>query len=131
MKKIISLVLVSSLLLVGCSAEDVVQNESLIDESSADSTEYESNYVDLRDISYLDNEAEEMNFDSLCDPELLDFMEGAVYYNLIDEIGEDAYIENVSALYISQEYIDELTYNSQANIFFGYTLQELNEQLNK
>ncbi|MCR5061023.1 MAG: HNH/ENDO VII family nuclease [Saccharofermentans sp.] len=128
MKKLISLVLVSSLLLVGCSAEDVVQNESSIDESSAGLSEYESNYVDLRDISYLDNEAEEMNFDSLSDPELLDFMEGAVYYNLIDEIGEDAYIENVSAVYISQEYIDELTYNSRANIFFGYTLQELNEQ---
>jgi len=37
-------------------------------------------------------------------------------------------VENVSAVYISQEYIDELAYNSQANVFFGYTLAELDQQ---
>ena len=41
---------------------------------------------------------------------------------------DEYFVENVSAIYISQEYIDELAYNSQANIYFGYTLQELSEQ---
>lgn len=34
-------------------------------------------------------------------------------------------MENVSAVYISQEYIDELTYNSKPNVYFGYTLEEI------
>lgn len=35
------------------------------------------------------------------------------------------YVENVSAVYVSQEYLQELAYNSQSNVFFGYSLAEL------
>ena len=38
------------------------------------------------------------------------------------------YVENVSAVYVSQEYIDELTYNSKSNVYFGYTLEEIDAQ---
>lgn len=127
MKRLISLVLILAVVLTGCTSEGVSDNNQ--ETSSASSIlNNEAVQVDLRDIAYLDGEAEDMNFKSLSDPELLSFMEGAVYTQLIDELGDDAYIENVSAIYISQEYIDELTYNSKSNIFFGYTLQELNEQ---
>lgn len=34
-------------------------------------------------------------------------------------------MENVSSVYISQEYIDELTYNSKSNVYFVYTLEEI------
>ena len=36
--------------------------------------------------------------------------------------------KNVQAVYISQEYLDELAFNSQENVYFGYTLSELNAQ---
>ena len=37
------------------------------------------------------------------------------------------FVENVSASYLSKEYLDEVSFNSQSNIYFGYTLSELDE----
>ena len=70
----------------------------------------------------------DVEFKSMSDPALLSYLESEVYDQLVDEIGQDGYfIENVSAVYISQEYLEELAYNSQSNIYFGYTLAELDE----
>lgn len=71
----------------------------------------------------------EAGFSGMNDPNLLRYTEDTIYENLVATLDSDEYfVENVSAVYISQEYIDELAYNSQANIYFGYTLQELTEQ---
>ena len=68
----------------------------------------------------------EPSFDGMEDPELLKYVECNVYANLVQTLASDQYfVENVEAIYISQEYIDELTYNSQSNLYFGYTLEEL------
>ena len=67
-------------------------------------------------------------FDSLSDSELPGYMEDAVYAQVVDGLSDEYLVENVQAVYVSQEYLDELSYNSQANIFFGYTLSELDEQ---
>ena len=62
----------------------------------------------------------------LSDPNLHRYVEDSLYASLVNELNSDAFfVENVEAVYISQEYLDELDYNSQANIFFGYTLAEL------
>lgn len=69
------------------------------------------------------------DFKGLNDPSLLPYMEGTLYEELVSSLDSSEYfVENVSAIYISQEYLDELEYNSRANVFFGYTLAELNEQ---
>ena len=69
------------------------------------------------------------DFQGLNDPALLPYLEDTLYQELVSALdSEDYFVENVSAVYISQEYLDELAYNSQANIFFGYTLDELNAQ---
>lgn len=69
------------------------------------------------------------NFTSLSDPSLLQYVEDNLYAELVDQFdSEDYIIENISAVYISQEYLDELAYNSRANVFFGYTLEELDAQ---
>ena len=68
-------------------------------------------------------------FNGMNDPALLPYVEDTLYASLVDALGsEDYFVENVSAIYISQEYLDELAFNSQTNIFFGYTLAELDEQ---
>ncbi len=68
-------------------------------------------------------------FSGLGDPALLRYVEDTVYDQLVTELDSEGYfVENVEAIYISQEYLDELAYNSQANIFFGYTLAELEAQ---
>lgn len=68
-------------------------------------------------------------FTSLSDPSLLQCVEDSIYAGLVDQFdSEDYLIENVKAIYISQEYLDELAFNSKSNIFFGYTLEELDAQ---
>ena len=68
------------------------------------------------------------SFKGLNDKKLLQYVEDSVYAELSNKFSSDNYIiENVDAVYISREYLEELEYNSQANIFFGYTLAEIEE----
>lgn len=70
-------------------------------------------------------EEQPVSFDSLSDPGLPRYIQDKVYGQLIEAVGEDYFVENVEAVYWSQEYIDDLIYNSQANVYFGYTLDEI------
>lgn len=73
-------------------------------------------------------EQEVADFESLSNPDLHRYVEQAVYTNLVDELDNSKYfVENVSTVYISKEYLEELSYNSQENIYFGYTLAQLEE----
>jgi hypothetical protein len=73
--------------------------------------------------------AADINFTGLSDPNLHRYIEDTVYADIVNTLNSDEYfVENVSALYVSQEYIEELAYNSQANIYFGFTLSEIAEQ---
>ncbi len=68
-------------------------------------------------------------FRSLSDPSIPPYIEDTLYQTLISKLdSEDYFIENVSAVYISQEYLDELAFNSRSNVFFGYTLASLEAQ---
>lgn len=104
MKRLIALLLVCAML-TGCAAQTVT------DSNSAPAN---------------DTAVETVEFKNLNDPALLDYVEETVYSDLVLQLnGENCLVENVQAIYISKEYIDELTYNSQSNIYFGYTLAEL------
>lgn len=73
-------------------------------------------------------EAANISFESLGDPELHAFIEESVYSGVIAALDSDAYfVECVKVKYVSKEFIEEIAYNSQANIFFGYTLEELDD----
>ena len=136
MKKVLSDLLVLSVFLTGCTFSNSTNSSSASDESAtiitADTSLVETTGVtqssNASSNDYIDEQAKGKNFRSLSDPELLEFMEGAIYAHLIEKMGDDVCIDNVSAIYISQEFIDELTYNSKSNVFFGYTLKELDEQ---
>lgn len=105
MKKILSVLLILSLLL--CSFNATLATETQLPAGSVP----------------------EAGFSGMNDQNLLRYTEDVIYQNLVTSLDREEYfVENVSAIYISQEYIDELAYNSQANIYFGYTLQELSEQ---
>lgn len=67
-------------------------------------------------------------FDSLSDANLLFQIEDLVYRETVQALNSEEYVvENVSAVYISKEYLEEVAFNSQSNVYFGYTLAELNE----
>lgn len=69
------------------------------------------------------------DFKGMSDPALPGYIENTLYQELVADLhGEQYYVENVSAIYLSQEYLDELAFNSQPNIFFGYTLEDLDAQ---
>lgn len=65
-------------------------------------------------------------FTGLSDPLLLNYMEDAVYQELVTTLDSDSlFVENIQAVYISEEYLTELSANSRENLYFGYTLSEL------
>lgn len=141
MRKLLSVLLVFSIFMTGCAVRKTTEDDGVPSESNAIKVTGESTTVALSESSsddiqpdeyvakdYLDEQAIDLDFGSLSDPDLLDFMEGAIYSHLTDDLGKDMFIDNVSAIYLSQEFIDELTYNSKSNVFFGYTLAELDEQ---
>lgn len=68
-------------------------------------------------------------FRRMGDAALLPYLENSLYEQLVSDLdSSDYFVENVQAVYISQEYLDELAFNSQENVYFGYTLSELNAQ---
>ena len=70
-------------------------------------------------------------FYGLNDSSLLQYVEDRVYAELESNFADDDYIVNgVEAVYISQDYLDELAFNSKSNIYFGYTLEEIESQYN-
>lgn len=67
-------------------------------------------------------------FSGLDDQALLRYVEDDIYSRLVDELNSEEYfVENISAVYISKEYLEELEYNSQSNIYFGCTVEELEQ----
>lgn len=68
-------------------------------------------------------------FSGIDDVDLLRYVQDNIYNELVKELdNEEYFVENVNAIYISKEYLEEVSFNSQSNVFFGYTLDELNEQ---
>lgn len=63
------------------------------------------------------------------DPNLCNYVEAEVYRGLKNEYESDTVtITGIAATEYSKEYIEELNYNSQENIYFGYRLSELEKQ---
>ena len=149
MKKALAIILSAALALSGCSSASSTNNTPTAEstavqsgpavtetemEEAADEAKNESHEEQENDLAVDSSEPIELKeippkFAGMDDPELPGYVENTVYTNLVQTLGSDQFfVENVEAIYLSQEYIDELTYNSQSNVFFGYTLQELDQQ---
>ena len=138
MKKAFALLLASALLFCGCSKVTVIDSQpsssvssnsvsetsdSSVSESTAETT-VETTAETTAETTEADN-----GYRDLSDPDLLDYIEDTAYEELVSEIDNDKYVvQNVEAIYISEEYLEELEYNSKQNIFFGYTLDEIDAQ---
>lgn len=123
MKKILAFLLSICLIMSGCASSGTKAQET------AEKTEsIETEYVQEAAVISDTIEAQDLNFNGLDDEQLLTYVEDAVYQELVAELDSDEYfVENVKAIYISKEYLEEIAYNSQENIYFGYTLSELDE----
>lgn len=108
MKKFVAAFLSACLVLAGCSSAPQGQTTPTQDNVWDDQTT--------------------PTFTSMSDPELADYLEGEIYADLVEGLNSDGYfVENVEIVYVSKEYLDELEYNSQENIYFGYTLSDIIE----
>ncbi|MFD2839740.1 hypothetical protein ACFSYH_04050 [Populibacterium corticicola] len=105
------------------SSIDVTQSP----QPQTEPTEDPSNSAELEETP--EPTAAPIAFDRLNDPELLQFVEDSVYATLDAELQSDDYvIEHVVASHVSKEYFEELGYNSQENIYFGYKLSDVEAQ---
>ncbi|MBZ2386565.1 HNH/ENDO VII family nuclease [Anaerococcus murdochii] len=118
MKRIIALILALSMVFTGCT-QSKIQNKPTKPSKNQISDE-SSKPVVLKE--------NKVKYKSLSDKGLLVDVEDLVYKETIDAINsEDYVVENVSAVYISKEYLEEVAFNSKSNVYFGYSLAELNE----
>lgn len=132
MRRILALIISLTMLatsLTGCRS----------DESRTTATKPETEQIQVSEKNEIDesNDSEQIvtplaswdqgvKFTGMADTNLLPYIEDTVYTELVSSLNsEDYFVEDISAVYISQEYIDELAYNSQQNVFFGYSLSDL------
>ena len=114
MKRLIALFLSLTMVLTGCSKP---QTQNPASESTINAVSAPAEWVEVLP-----------EFDSLSDENLLLEVENLVYKETIEALDSEEYVvENVSAVYISKEYLEEAAFNSQSNVYFGYTLAELDE----
>ncbi|MBR3536350.1 MAG: hypothetical protein IKN85_11045 [Oscillospiraceae bacterium] len=152
MKKALAVLLSCAMFLTGCSLQDAVdtssEQSSVVTENETESSASSDTDIQASDeeeqadspltaeinnqMISIDTSTEEyintLGFTSLKDQNLLRYVEDSVYTDLLNQLDSDKYfVENVKAIYISKEYLDELAYNSQENIYFGYKLSDLDQ----
>jgi len=121
-KRMIALLLSLVMLLTGCTQSQSIQQEQ------PQSDEIVSVPVTEIPVDTVVWEDDIPQYNSLDDTALLAHIEDLVYRETVLALNSEEYfVENVSAIYISKEYLDEVAFNSQSNIYFGYTLAELDD----
>ena len=123
MKRAVALLLSITMLFTGCipvQTQPKAAVESETDTTSPASAEPTAEPAVLKDA--------QVQYNSLDDENLLTYVENSVYREAIKSLNSsDYFVTGVTAVYQSKEYLEETAYNSQSNIYFGYTPAELNE----
>lgn len=117
MKRLIVLVLVLTMLLCGCAKPQpqLAETASILATTVPVPTT-------------IPWEETELKSSSLGSVKLMNYIEEEIRAELSLSLDPEVYrVDEVSVKYISKEYLEELEYNSQVNIFFGYTLAEVEE----
>ena len=128
MKRVLALLLSLVLLLSGCAQSKPATKASSVSSGSpaASVTDSVSESYTPRMTVWQDDVPQ---YTSLNDTDLLAHVEDLVYRDTVASLNSADYlVSDVSAVYVSKEYLEELDYNSQSNIYFGYTLDELDAQ---
>ena len=82
------------------------------------------------DVTYYLPEDFDGQFSDISDPAFLQYVEDSFYAQLETEFVDDPMVisvDSVNAVFVSKEYLEEVSYNRKANVFFGYTLAQINE----
>lgn len=121
LRKIAALFLSCALFITGCSTGEAVTATTKATESSVSESPVSAAQTAPAETDY--------QFISIDDPTLTDYIKEDVYAYLKANLDSENYIiDSVDVRYVSKEYLEEVAYNSKSNIFFGYTLEELDEE---
>ena len=94
--------------------------------SAAESTEESLVSDEDQTEELLTGKQEISDFTGIDDPEFLEYLKQEVYTKAVRSINSDQYFVNeVKAIYISKEYLEESAYNMKTNTIFGYKLADL------
>ena len=117
-KKILPILLIALLVLGGCTKTE--NNETAV----------ESDVTAITSETTQDDSAQEIiNEFHLDDPEELEAYQELLYQNIVEALNSDQYfVEEVQVEYYSQEYLEDVIYNSKESVYFGHTLSELENQ---
>lgn len=128
MKRILAFLLSLTLLLSGCAqSKSVSSSQVAVSESAAATVTGSASETYTPRMTVWKGDVPQ--YTSLNDTELLAHVEDLVYRDTVTALDSTDYlVSDVSAVYVSKEYLEELSYNSQSNIYFGYTLDELDKQ---
>ena len=134
MRRLIALLLSIMLIVSGCANKTTSDNIQPSDSASPtisveQLTPTESAIISPTGVIELPSMNDEMvSFSRMDDPEYMAFVQDMLYAGLSEQFGsDDYYIESIKVAYLSREYLEELAYNSQSNIWFGYTLKDIKE----
>ena len=128
MRRIMVIILIVVLFTTSCGKNnDSVKNIKSTNKNEVVTTEEDSETNKHSEYCISEDEyIEQQNFSSLSDRELLTYVENKVYEEVESSLANDEYkIESVQATWISDEYFEELEYNSKENVFFGYKLSDV------
>lgn len=132
MKRVMALCLAVLMTLTGCT-QQAVQNPTPDTSTPSEVGTFsvptsETEQITEQDVPVFAEDVEP-NFAALSDPSLLQYVEDNIYSDLVAQFdSEDYIVESVNAVYVSEEYLEEVAYNSKSNVYFGYTLEELDAQ---
>lgn len=119
-RRILVCVLSCDLVVSGCGCSTPSSSNE-----NGNSTEPQTNEVAQDTTGDSSSEEDEPTFTGLDDQALHQYVQDDVYAQLEGKLGDDYKVESVQAIYVSKEYLQELSYNSQENIYFGYSLSDL------
>lgn len=87
--------------------------------------------IDIKMVNSTNEITEKISFNGLDDINLHNYIIETMHSGIYSEFEtEDYEINNITVVYVSKEYIEEVDYNSQSNIYFGYTLEDLKNEFN-
>ena len=118
-KRIIAVTLACVLMLTGCGKNETSSENLEVIETNIQFVDNEENILPLTQIpeeELGDNTpyTYQVNFESLGNEELQRYVRDNIYNELVVQLNSDEYfIENISTAYVSQEYIDEVTYTKK------------------
>lgn len=131
MKRIIALFLATSMLLTGCAEtkEQISSFEEIKSQTSNTATESNTSFISQIDSS--PKKESEVIYESFDNKQLLENVKEQIYNDTAIALDDtECLVESVNVTYISKEYLEEVAFNSQSNIFLGYTLAEVEEMFN-